>query len=268
MKMKFYTFLSLLFVAGLMAANNPATAGNNDPKVVTNNLAAELATAAQNGTNTIVVITDNNGNGTGDALKLANETASLSPNTMVAVLNRDLEENAALLSKYQLVRFPAPYVVILSPAGYIAGGVVPGRITAERLAKYVPSHCYNSVLNARSQQKAVYALVYTQQDDTYNQWMESLKATQAALDPAPEILPVDAADQNEQGFLARIGYTPTEGPAVIVLNAAGQIVGNFTDQPTKDDLVKATSKVVNHSCSGCPSSRSCSPKEKAGCGSK
>lgn len=269
MKKHMYTILAMILLF-----SNALIAGN-EVKIVKNNLATELAGAAESGTNTIMVITDNNESGLEEAMTLANETAALCSNTMVAVLNRDLEENISLLQKYQLTRFPAPYVVILSPAGYIAGGVAPGRITADKLAKYVPSKCYNAVLTARTDKKAVYALVYNQQDENYNKYLEALKETQSTLDPSPEILAVQAADQDEQSFLARIGYQLSEDPVVIVINPVGQISGKFDNVPTRDDLIKATTTVVSRGCGSssggsgcCPSSKSCSPKEKASCGSK
>ncbi|MFP4471863.1 MAG: hypothetical protein ACLFPE_14360 [Bacteroidales bacterium] len=271
MKKQMATFLTMILIGvfshGLIAGN--------EVKIVKNNLPAELAGAAATGTNTIMVITDNNESGLAEAMTLANETAALCSNAMVAVLNRDLEENMPLLNQYQLTRFPAPYVVILSPAGYIAGGVVPGKITADKLAKYVPSKCYNDVLTARTQKKAVYALVYNQQDESYNKYLEVLKESKSSLDPSPEIITVQAADQDEQSFLSRIGYQLSEEPVVIVINPVGQISGKFNSVPTCNDLIKATSTMVSRdfgSSSGgsgcCPSSKSCSPKEKASCGSK
>lgn len=266
MKKSMYTFLTMILIGGLFI--NGLTAGN-EVKVVKNNLATELANAAKTATNTIVVITDNKQKDLEEAITLANETAALCSNTMVALLNRDLEENKPLLQKYQLTRFPAPYVVILSPAGYIAGGVMPGKITADKLAKYVPSKCYNEVLKARTEKKAVYTLVYSQKDETYSQWLNVLEETRSKLNPAPDILNMPADDESEKSFLNRIRYQPSEKPVVIVVNQAGQITGKFDTLPTGEELVKATTTKISRGCgSSCPSAKSCSPKEKASCGSK
>jgi len=259
-------FVLLAFLAS--GAGSFAENGN-ETKVVKNNISTELINAAALGQNTILVITDKNDTRLDEAMQFAGETADLSANIIIAVLNRSLEENAGLVEKYRLSRYPAPYLLIMSPVGVITGGASPGKIDAKKFAAYVPSPCYNKVLTAGATGKTAFIVVSPDQDGVSKEWTGVLAEAQAKMETPPEIINVSAFDESERVLLEKINYKNSDSPVVVVINAKGQVAATFVTPPDATQLVAATNKVVAKGCgSNCPSSKSCSGKEKAKCGSK
>ncbi len=251
----------LVISAGIFAANG------NDVKIVKDNISTELTIAAKDGINTILVVTDKTDKRFDEAMKFAGETAGFCENTMVAVLDRDLEENAELVEEYRISRYPAPYLLILSPGGVVTGGASPGKIDAEKFAAYVPSKCYNKILTARTEGKSAF-IVVSHGKDVSGDWTKVLTEAQTKMDPTPEIIYVDADDAGEKVLLSKIGYKESETPVVTVLNAKGQVTGSYSKVPAADELIAASNKVGAKGCGGCSSKKSCSGKEKAKCGEK
>jgi len=251
----------LVISVGIIAGNG------NEVKIVKDNISTALSSAAEAGINTILVVTDKTDKRFEEAMKFASETAGFCENTMIAVVDRDLEENAALVEKYRISRYPAPYLLIMSPGGVVTGGASPGKIDAEKFAAYVPSKCYNKVLTARTEGKSAF-IVVSHGKDVSDDWTKALADAQTKMDPTPEIIYVNADDAGEKVMLSKIGYTESETPVVTVVNAKGQVTGSFSDAPAASELVAASNKVAAKGCGGCASKKSCSGKEKAKCEEK
>jgi hypothetical protein len=259
--------LTSLLMLAFFAMSLFAYSGNpGNVKVHESNISDLLAEASSAGTNTIIVLTDNNGNNVDAAMELAVGTAAIA-NLHVAVLNRDLAENKQLISDLQLARFPSPYVLILAPSGIVAGGVVPGRVPPERFAAFVPGELYNRALNARKEGKPCYIMVYDEENEEYADWMKTVDESSSILDPKPEIITIHYADETEATFLSRIGYREgTTFPQLFVLNPAGQTTGKFDKTPTALEINAAAKKMVSSGCaSKCSSASSCDSKSKQGC---
>ena len=265
MKMK-QTFLSILFLLGITAFVNASD--GKDIKTIRENVVTELEAAASEGVNTILVITDKTADNLDQAIELAETTANMDENTMVAVVDRNLEDNSSIVEKYNMTRYPVPFVLILSPAGNVTGGAMPAQISAEKLAKYIPSPCYNQALEARNDKKSTLIIVSSKETDGMEKWESVIEESKTAITPEPAIISVDAEDENEKSFLSRVGYRGEEVPVLIVVNNAGQVTGKFTEVPDGETLKTTVSKEIKKGCGGCKSSKSCSPKDKAKCGDK
>lgn len=257
---------ALLFIFGI--ANYGIASGEGNVKTVQSNIPTELEAAADAGINTILVITDKNAKNLEQAVDLAEATAELGKNTMVAVVDKSVDENKAIVDRYNMNRFPVPFVLILAPAGNITGGAMPDQITSEKLANYLPSPCYNQALEARNGSKSTLILISSENAENAENWEAAITSATTAITPEPEIIRVDADDEHEQSFLSRVGYRGEEVPMMIVINNAGQVTGKFTELPDDETLKATANKVIKSGCGGCKSSKSCSPKEKAKCGDK
>ena len=266
MKKMFRTLLTLIFVGGMSYSISAAVTSGGDVKVVKENLQKELSDASVQNQNVLLVISDKNQTGQEESLALANETATLAGNTMVAIVNRDNPEQLTLLQKYQLSRYPAPYVVILSPDGFITGGVVPGKMEATKLSAFVPSPKYNEALKARKDKKPAFVLIYEKQDGKYTEWMNRLNESASKLTPAAAVIAVSGSDTKETPFIERLGVKPVAGENIlVVLNGSGQVTEKFNTIPEVDALNASASKQMTKGCgSACPSSKSCGGKTSCG----
>jgi hypothetical protein len=75
------------------------------------------------------------------------------------------------------------------------------------------------------------------------------------------VVAIDMDDPAEKGFLTqlKVDFTSTE-PIVLVVNAAGQITGNYTGVTDATELVVASQKSVGGCAPGaCGSGKSCGP---------
>ncbi len=257
---------SLLLIFGITTFATASDDGN--VKTLNSNFPAELEAAAGAGVNTILVITNDNTKNLGQAVELAEATAALGKNTMVAVVDKSVEENKTIVERYNMNRFPIPFVLILAPAGNVTGGAMPAQITAEKLANYLPSPCYNQALEARNGRKSTLILISSSTVENTAHLETTIASASKSIIPEPEIIRVDADDEHEKSFLSRIGYRGEEVPMMIVINKSGQVTGKFTELPDVELLKTTANKAIKSGCGGCKSSKSCSPKDKAQCGDK
>lgn len=258
--------LSLIFISGLFF---PALAsGGKEIKTVKSNITSELETASASGINTILVITEQDAKGVDEAIELAEKTASLCSDAMVAVVDRSLEENLDIVEKFNLTRFPLPFLLIVSPTGNVTGGAKSGTITAEKLSKFVPSACFNQALTASKEGKPAIILISAGERKTVKPWEKVIRDVEKNLDPTPEIIRVNPEDESEKVFLSKLRYYGGDEPVLMVANSSGQITGKYTEVPVAGNIIKDATKVVKSGCGGCSSAKSCSDKKKADCGEK
>ncbi len=259
------TSLLLVITFNSFAGTPPA----DKVKVIKKNVSKKITAASESGRNSILVITDNEEVNLDAAIALAKETAALSYKTVVALVNRDLEDNTELVEKYYLQRFTLPYILILSANGSSLGGVVPGKATAEQLAAFVPTGCTNKVIDAKTNGKASYLFVLSENDDTNNAWMEVMNESIDSPKVNAKVIEVDPKDENEASFLKRLGYGENIPlPMLVVLNKDSKITARYTSIPETSTLTTAANKVISSGCGkSCSSSKSCVGK-KSRCGSK
>jgi hypothetical protein len=246
--------------------------GNPSPekdKIIKKNVSKKITEAGESGYNSILVVTDNEESDLDAAFALATETAGLSNKTVVAMVNRELEDNNELVEKYYLQRLTLPYVLILSSNGSAMGGVVPGKVTAGQLAAFIPTGCANKVIEAKTDGKASYLFVPSDDEETNTAWMKVINESIANPNVNAEMISVNPDDGSEASFLAKLGYNESLPlPMLVVLNKDSKITARYTSIPDAGTISLAASKVVSSGCgSSCPSSKSCAGK-KSSCGSK
>lgn len=268
MKTKAILLIASLFFAVTLSsfAGNPRA---DKVKVIKKNVSKKIDEAGQSGYNSILVVTDEEETKLDAAITLATETASQSYKTMVAIVNRDLEDNKELVGKYNLQRFTLPYVLIISANGSVMGGVVPGKVTAEQLAAYVPSACFNQVIESSKDFKPTYLLIASDDTETNNNWMKVMEESNSDAQLKADIIAIDPTDENEASFVARLGYRENMPlPILVVINKQGQVTSRFNSTPEASALTESATKVISKGCgSSCPSSKSCVGK-KSDCGTK
>lgn len=266
MKKMLRTLLIVLFTVGMSYLISAAIIFGDDVKIVKENPEKALTDASTQNQNVILVISDHNKTGEEASLALAQETAALTSNTLVALINKDLPEHQVLLQKYNLSRYPAPYLIILSPDRFITGGVVPGKMEAARLVTFVPSAKYNEALKARSEKKPSFILVHGNQDDSKTQWLNRLNESASKLTPQAAVITLQSTDAAEKSFIERLGVQPDGNEnVVVVLNSAGMVSGKFNTLPEVTLLTQTATKQISKGCgSSCPSSKSCGGKTSCG----
>lgn len=259
--------ISILFSNSLLlnAAGNPS----GKIKVIKKDVSQKISKAGESGQNAILVVTDNEEVNLDDAITLATETAQLSYKTVVGMVNRESEDNAELVKKYNLQRFTLPYVLILAANGSVMGGVVPGKVTPDMLAAYVPSGCFNKAIESNKNGNPTYLLVSSDDENTNNSWMKVMETSNQDATLKADIITIDTKDESETSFLKRLGYQEKMPlPMLVVLNKDGKMTGRYNDLPGASELATAATKVVSSGCGkSCPSSKSCVGK-KTDCGSK
>jgi hypothetical protein len=261
-----HILLSIIFISGIF--NLALASGGKEIKTIKSNIVSELEMASASGINTIMVITDENTEDVDEAVQTAENAAGLREDVMVAVVDRSLEENLEIVKKYNLSRFPLPFLLIVSPTGDVTGGAKSGTITAEKLSKFIPSACFNQALTAKKDGKSSIILISSGDRKKVKTWEKVIKDVEKTLEPAPEIIRVNPEDENEKAFLSKLRYYGGDEPVLMVANSSGQITGKYTVVPEAGNIIKDATKVVKSGCGGCSSAKSCSGKEKAGCGDK
>jgi hypothetical protein len=259
--------LSALFAIAIGLTLNANTTEKPGVQVHEHGIVEMLENASAEGHNSIIVLTDSKTANLEAALELAVGTAALASVPHVGILNRDLDENSAIMEEMELNRFPSPYVLIVSPSGMIAGGVVPGRVQPERLAGFVPSPKYNQSLNARKDGKPAFIVVYQDQNQEFTEWLQVIEKSSEILDPKPEIIMVSNSDESEASFLNRIGYhQASSSPQLFVVNPVGQTTGRFASLPAPADINAAAKRINTGGCSSsCSSAKSCDSRTKQEC---
>jgi hypothetical protein len=237
------------------------------PKVVKKQIVQALEKAARTGTNTIIIITDTKGEGLEDALTLASQTVSAGSDALIAIVDREANDNSELSLKYQMARYPLPYLLILSPSGFITGGAASGKISAEKFAEYLPTPAFNQVLAARAANSTSLVLVSSAGAPDAAECLKTIEQAKATITPMPAIVEVNAADAAERNFLRKLSYDENQKSSqIIVVNAAGQVVGTFDAGAAPSAIAAAASKTAAKGCGGCSSAKSCAGKKDEGCG--
>jgi hypothetical protein len=235
------------------------------PKVVKKQIAKALAEASTTSTNAILVITDAKGVGLEEALEMATQTISAGSDALIAVVDRDADDNSELSLKYQMARYPLPYLIILSPSGIVTGGAASGKISPEKFAEYLPTPAYNQVLAARAANSTSLVLVSPAGATDAAECLKLMEQAKTAIKPLPAVVQVNADDVAERNFLRKMRYDENQKSSqIIVVNAAGQVAGTF-DAGATPASIAAASKTAAKGCGGCSSAKSCAGKKDEGC---
>lgn len=220
----------------------------------------QIAAAQKAGNAVFLVITGTGAKGLTELVAVANQANKKAKKSTVIQMNRDDAANSELVTKYGLATIAVPFVLVISPKGLAVGGYPAEQATSDALVKLIPSPKYDVVLAAVNDKKPVF-IVASKKTFTDKKNAVALCKTAAIKVPnTPVIVEVDMNDANESAFLNQIGVNMlSTGTVIVVVNAAGNITGNFSGTQTAQTLADAAGKVIKSCCpSGAKSG--CAPK--------
>jgi len=169
-----------------------------------------------------------------------------------------------MVAKFGVDRSPLPLVLALAPNGAITKGF-PTRFTEDQLAQAFVSPGTAKVLKGLQARKLV--LLSVQSRSPYVRQVSLQQgvadfAADARYAGATEIVAIDPADPAEASFLQDLQVDPrAAGQTTVLLAPPGSVVGTFTGNVTKEQLV---AKLASAQSGCCPGGK-CGP---GGCGPK
>ena len=220
----------------------------------------DIEQANKAGKAVFLVVTDPGVKETGQALEIARGAQKLAPESTVIEMNRADTANSQLVAQYRLAGAPVPLILLIASNGVVAGGVPAEQAQPDMLVKLIPSPGKAEVVKALTGGKAVFVIASRKSMGDRLKVLETCKNASNELKDKAIAVSIDMDDKKESSFLQqlRANMSSTE-PATFVLNAQGQVTGNFIGPVQVTQLVQAATKKAGGCCPG---------GSKKGCGSK
>lgn len=220
----------------------------------TSPLQSELNKAKAAAKAVFVVVTGTGAAELNKAMSVAKNATTIYKNAVVIQMNRDLPENADLVSEWRLSGAPLPLILSISPKGYATGGYVLAEATAEKIAALVPSPKMDEVYATINNRKPTILVVSKKTNTDKAGILANCKSAATQLKNNVAIIEIDLTDPKEASFIKQLNLKNAPNTtSVLVLNASGQTTGSFSGKVDVAQLVGAATKVVK-SCG-----TSCSP---------
>jgi hypothetical protein len=198
-----------------------------------------------------LVVTDPGVNETGQALEIARGAQKLAPESTVMEMNRSDTANRQFVAQYGLSGAPVPLILLIASNGVVAGGMPAEQARPDMLVKMIPSPGKAEVVKALTGGKAVFVIASRKSMGNRSMVLETCKNASKEMKDKAISVSIDMDDKNESSFLQqlRTDMSSTE-PATFVLNAQGQVTGNFSGPVEAAQLVQATTKKAGGCCPG------------------
>jgi hypothetical protein len=176
-------------------------------------------------------------------------------------MNRADTGNSQFIAKNKLANAPVPLILLIASNGVIAGGLPAEKASPDMLAKMIPSPGKAEIVKALSEGKAVFVIASRNSMGDRFKVFETCKNASKEMNDKAVSVTLDMDDKKESSFLQqlRVNMDSTE-PATLVINAQGQVTGNFTGPV---EVAKLTQAAVARGGCG-PGSKGCGPSNK-GC---
>lgn len=211
----------------------------------------DIEEANKTGKAVFLIVTEPGVKETAQALNIAKEAQKLAPTTAVIEMNRTDMSNSQFVAKYGLATAPIPLIILIASNGVVTGGLPAERAQPDILVKMIPSPCKAEIVKALSEGKAVFVIASRNSMKDRVKALESCKNACKELRDKSAFVPIDMDDKKESSFLQqlRVNMDSTE-PVTMVINARGQVTGNFTGPAEVAKLTQAATTVVSGSCCG------------------
>jgi len=220
----------------------------------------QLAAAQKAGNAVFLVITSTGAKGLTELVAVANQANKKVKKSTVVQMNRDDAANSELVTKYGVASVQVPFVLVISPKGLAVGGYSAEQATADMLVQLIPSPKYDEVLAAINVKKPIFIVASKKSFTDKKNAIALCKTAAIKVSNTPVIVDVDMSDASESAFLKQIGVNMlSTGTVIVVVNAAGNITGNFSGTQTAQTLADAAAKVIK-SCCPSGSKSGCAPK--------
>jgi hypothetical protein len=223
----------------------------------------DIEQANKAGKTVFLVVTEPGIKETVQALDIAREAQKLAPETTVLEMNRADLSNSLFIATNRLAEAPLPLIVLIASNGVLAGGLTAEKANPDRLVQMIPSPGKAEVVKALGAGKAVFVIASRATMGDRLKMLETCKNASKKLNDKAVSVAIDMDDKKETTFLQQLqvdmAYPAT---AVFVLNAQGQLTGNFAGPVEVAELTKAAIAKGG----GCgPGRKGCGPASK-GCG--
>jgi hypothetical protein len=195
-----------------------------------------------------LVITDNAVDAA-TIIENSNAASKLVKQSTVIELNRDETDNANLVTEYGLSGAPLPLVIVIANNGLLVGGIMSEQATTANLVYAVPSPKYLEVMTALSEGKSVFLIAYKKSAKDKAKASENCLSACSQLDKSITI-ELNVEDEAEAKLVKLLSINETQDVTTVVINASGQITGNYTEIPDATKLVEDATKVIKTGC--CP----------------
>jgi hypothetical protein len=220
---------------------------------------SDLDKAKQEGKAVFVVVTGTGVTETDKATTIAKGANELYKNATVVQLDRDDAANSQQVAEWRLAGAPLPLVLVVSPKGFLTGGMILSQATAENIAALVPSPRLEDVYAAIGAGKTALVVFTKKSLGDRTEVLEVCKEAVKKLNNNATIIEVDVEDSKEVNFINQLRIDKaTTASTTLVINAQGQVAGTSTTIPDAEKLVAAATTPVRGGCGP-----GCGP---AGCG--
>ena len=222
----------------------------------------DIEQANKAGKTVFLVVTEQGNKDTAQALEIARGAQKLAPETAVLEMNRTDVSNSLFIATNRLADAPVPLIVVIASNGVLAGGMTAEKASPDSLVKMIPSPGKAEVVKALGAGNAVFVVASRATMGDRLKVIELCKNASKELKDKAVTVALDMDDKKEATFLQQLGVDMAyQGSATFVINAQGQLTGNFLGPVEVAELTKAATAKGG----GCGAGRGCGPSSK-GCG--
>jgi hypothetical protein len=208
-----------------------------------------LESAARKGKAAFILVTEPGAQGTDEAKKLVKAAMKMVRGSTLVELDRSDPSNADLVAKFRLAGAPVPVILLAAANGVIAGGLLMGQATAERLAGMVPSPKKAEILLALQEGKSVFVIASRKGMEAVPGAMSSCSMACGQMGGKSITVEIGLDDPEEAAFLDQLKVDRASAePVTLVVNAQGQVTATYAGAVDVANLVQAATKRAGGCC--------------------
>ena len=209
----------------------------------------DLYLAAKQGNVAFILVTDRGASGVAEAKGTIQQAMKQVRKSTMLELDRSNPENAELVAKFRLAGAPVPLILLAARNGVLAGGLVAGQASSEKLVAMVPSPKKAEILQGLQGGKAVFITVSRKAMASRAGTMATCATACGQMKDRGVTVHVDMDDPQESQFLSQLKVDrATREPLTYVVNAQGQVTGSYTGAVEVASLVQAATKSAGGCC--------------------
>ena len=228
-------------------------------------LTQDLAKAAEKQKVAFVLVSEPSAQNVAEARDLVRLAMKQVKESTMFELDRADPANADLVAQYRLAGAPIPLILVIARNGTLGGGMIAAGGTVERLVAMIPSPKKSEIMQYLQNGKAV--LIFASRKGMASE-TEAAAACAAACGQLQDkcvTVRIDMDDPAEIPFLnsLKVNLAAT-APVTLVVNAQGQVTGNYAGVVAAGDLAQAATKKATGCCPSTVAggSQSCAPPKK------
>ncbi len=203
----------------------------------------DLAKANGEGRAVFLIVKEGDARGIDLAREVAGKARDIVEKAAVVELDRLDPANAPLVKRYRLASVETPMILVVASNGAAAGGAKPSQVTANRLARMVPSPKRAEELKALEQGKAVFVVFARAAMAGRAGTLAACETAVTMMEGKAAVVSVDLDDAREASFVETLKVDArTAVPVTVVVNAKGLTTASLTGALAPSALVEAAKK--------------------------